>query len=160
MRGIAVPQRVHLADGDDNGQLLFDLDAGEFQDVPVPGASDAEEEFEGLLSDVDGAAFPLLAIDEVQQIVSLLIFAGILWGMSQKLTELAHGPAISLLSAGALAIKLEVLKESLGGRAGGVKVPRHRLAPWSEASVSGHLKGDAKDCAGSQAATMIRSPKK
>jgi hypothetical protein len=125
-------ERMDFARGDDGGQFQFGFDACELENGPIFWASDPEEEFQGLLGDVDSAGSPLLGIDDVEQVFSELIFGSEFGVVSDELGKTLDGTGIRLLSARELATKLEILFESIDdwvGRQRRIGIG-HRRTPW------------------------------
>ena len=63
-------ERLHFRHREDRWDFLFHLDSDELESLPIPGACQSEELFEGLVSDVDGGGFPLLAFRDMEEVTS------------------------------------------------------------------------------------------
>lgn len=154
-------ERVNFARRDDGGQFQLGFDACELEHGPVLRAGDPEEEFQGLLCDVDGAGGPLLGINDVQEVLSELIFGSKFGAVSEELSETFDGAAIRLLSPRELATKLEILLESIDDWVGSQREIGigHRRTPWRR-TTSAVTTSNTRDCVASKGSTMIGSARR
>ena len=103
---------VDFADSNHYRQFEFAANSQEFESGPRLWASNSEEFFQTLLSDVDRACFPMQIVFDIQQVASQIVFGGGVWLSFQELGEFADSSAVGFLRTLFEIVKLKVLFEA------------------------------------------------